>query len=98
MATMESPSASTSQTFNGSMVLDVDVNMIDGFGALVFNETGSERTNEYEVQIWSNVSPYYPNRYQIVRWRDGEHTTLTPVLTFGTETCSHPCPYPLSLT
>ena len=54
--------------FDGSIVLDADVNMVTGNARYVMNSTGSLRQTEYHVGIMSQDSPAYANRWQIIRY------------------------------
>lgn len=63
--------------YNGDIVVDVDLNMIDGNAEIVFHSTG-HWVNEYRIEIWSKDSPDYTNRFQIGRYRNGNYEALTP--------------------
>jgi hypothetical protein len=60
------------RSFDGSLVLEADVNMIGGNARFLINSTGERRENEYHLQIWPQDGPSYPNRWQMIRYENGE--------------------------
>jgi hypothetical protein len=64
---------SSIDSFDGSIVIDVDVEMTHGNVEIVFNSHG-HWINEYRLNMWGNNGVAYQNRYQIIRYRNSELT------------------------
>jgi hypothetical protein len=62
---------SSIDSFDGSIVIDVDIEMTHGNVEIVFNSHG-HWINEYRLNMWGNNGVAYRNQYQIVRYRNGE--------------------------
>jgi hypothetical protein len=60
------------ESFNGSLVVDADVDMVTGNARYVINSTGALNENDYLIQIFSKDSPAYPNGWQIIRFKNYE--------------------------
>jgi hypothetical protein len=75
----------TNTNFTGSTTVDVDVDMsllpggspdLRGNCEIVFDSTGHWE-NEYRLEIWSQDSPAYANRFHLSRYKNGVITELT---------------------
>ena len=62
------------RTFNGTTVVDADVDTVGGQARFIMNSTGSApRENEYHLMVYSSVwtgEPAYTNSWQIVGFRN----------------------------
>src|SRR5262245_48453702 len=84
------------RTFDGPIVLDVDVQMVTGHARILFHANGEHFGREYHAQIWSKDSEAvdYRSRLNHFGYKNGCETGFSPHNRFpGNVDANSPSPF-----